>query len=134
LRFRRHLHGMTPERLRFPREARLLKASDFRAVFRTGRRARAGLLHARIRPNGERRARLGLAVSLKATRRAVVRNRVRRQLRESFRINQHRLAGLDIVVSLNRPPAGGAIDLGLRLPRLWSEVVRAAEAEGKWKD
>lgn len=125
---------MTSERLRFPREARLLKASEFRAVFRAGRRARAGLLHARLRPNGKGRARLGLAVSLKATRKAVVRNRVRRQLRDSFRINQHRLAGLDVVVSLSRPPAGRAIDLGSRLPRLWSEVVRAAEAEGKWKD
>ncbi len=125
---------MTPERLRFPREARLLKASEFRAVFRAGRRARAGLLHARLRPNGTGRARLGLAVSLKATRKAVVRNRVRRQLRESFRLNQHRLAGLDIVVSLSRPSAAGAIDLGPRLPRLWNEVARAAEAEGKWKD
>ena len=134
MRFPRHLHGMTPERLRFPRDARLLKATDFRAVFRTGRRARAGLLHARIRPNGKGRARLGLAVSLKATRKAVIRNRIRRQLRESFRVNQHRLEGLDIVVSLSRPPAGGAIDLRPRLPRLWSEVVRAAEAEGKWKD
>lgn len=125
---------MTSQRLRFPPEARLLKASEFRAVFRTGRRARIGPLHARFRPNGKRRARLGLAVSLKATRRAVVRNRVRRQLRESFRVNQNRLAGLDVVVSLSRPAAGEAIDLRPRLPRLWSEVVRAAEAEGKWKD
>lgn len=125
---------MTPERLRFPREARLLKASEFRAVFRAGRRARAGPLHARLRPNGKRRARLGLAVSRKAARNAVGRNRVRRQLRESFRVNQHRLAGLDVVVSLSRPAAGGAIDLRGRLPRLWSEVVRSAEAEGKWKD
>lgn len=125
---------MTPERLRFPREARLLKATEFRAVFRAGRRARAGLLDARLRPNGKRRARLGLAVSLKATRKAVARNRARRQIRESFRVNQHRLAGLDVVVSLSRPSAGGAIDLRPGLPRLWSEVVQAAEAEGKWKD
>ncbi|MCY3989295.1 MAG: ribonuclease P protein component [Gammaproteobacteria bacterium] len=125
---------MTSERLCFPREARLLKASEFRTVFRAGRRARVGLLHARFRLNGKERARLGLAVSLKATRKAVVRNRVRRQLRESFRVNQHRLVGLDVVVSLSRPAAGGSIDLSPRLPDLWSEIVRAAEAEGKWKD
>lgn len=125
---------MTPERLRFPREARLLKASEFRSVFRTGRRARVGPLHARLRPNGTRRARLGLAVSRKTARNAVVRNRVRRQLRESFRVNQHRLAGLDVVVSLSRSSGGGTIDLRPRLARLWSDVVRAAEAEGKWKD
>ena len=125
---------MTLERLKFPREARLLKETEFRAVFRTGRRARAGLLFARLRPNGRGRARLGLAVSRKATRKAVVRNRVRRQIRESFRVNQHRLAGLDVVVSLARPTRGGAIDLRPRLPRLWSEVLRVAEAEGKWKN
>lgn len=125
---------MIPERLRFPREARLLKASEFRAVFRTGCRARSGLLHARLRPNGGRRARLGLAVSRKAAGNAVVRNRVRRQLRDSFRVNQHRLAGLDVVVSLSRSSAVGAIDLRPGMPRLWSEVVRVAEAEGKWKN
>lgn len=125
---------MTLERLRFPRDARLLKAPEFRAVFRTGSRARAGFLHARFRPNGKSRARLGLAVSRKAARNAVVRNRVRRQLRESFRINQHGLAGLDVVVSLSRPSAGGAIDLRADIPHLWKEVVRAAEAEAKWKN
>ena len=125
---------MTPERLRFPRDARLLKAAEFRAVFRRGRRARSGLLHARLRANGKRRARLGLAVSRKAARNAVLRNRVRRQLRESFRINQHRLAGLDVVVGLSRAAGGGTIDLRPQIPHLWSEVVRAAEAEGKWKN
>lgn len=125
---------MTSQRLRFPPQARLLKAPEFRAVFRTGRRARAGLVHARFRPNGKGRARLGLAVSLKATGNAVSRNRIRRQLRESFRVNQHRLAGLDVVVSLSRPATAGAIDLQARLPRLWSEVLRAVEAEDKWKD
>ena len=123
---------MTPERLYFPREARLLKASEFRAVLRTGRSARAGPLHARLRPNGRKQGRLGMAVSRKATRKSVVRNRVRRQVRESFRINQHRLAGLDVVVSLFRRAGGGTIDLKPELPRLWSEVTRAAE--GEWKD
>ena len=124
---------MTVKRLNYPRDARLLKASEFRAVFRTGRRARSGPLHARLRRNGRQRGRLGLAVSRRAARNAVIRNRVRRQLRESFRVNQRRLAGLDIVVSLSRPPAGGRIDLRPQLPRLWSEVVRVAETEGEWK-
>jgi len=72
-------------------------------------------------------------VSRRAARNAVIRNRVRRQLRESFRVNQRRLAGLDIVVSLSRRTGGGTIDLRPQLPRLWSEVVRVAETEGEWK-
>lgn len=42
-------------------------------------------------------ARLGLVVSKKMARRAVDRNYMKRVLREKFRLNQHVLAGLDIV-------------------------------------
>lgn len=125
---------MIPNRLEFPREARLLKAADFRAVFRSSARAQAGPLRARMRPNGGKRARLGLAMSRKACSNAVGRNRRRRQVRESFRVNQRRLAGLDVVVSLYRPGAGGKVVVRRHLPRLWSEVERAAKAEGKWRD
>jgi len=43
-------------------------------------------------------ARLGLAVAKKHVRRAVDRNRIKRVVRESFRRQQHRLKGLDLVV------------------------------------
>lgn len=125
---------MIPNRLEFPREARLLKAADFRAVFRSAARAQAGPLRARIRPNGGKRARLGLAMSRKACGNAVGRNRRRRQVRESFRVNQHRLAGLDVVVSLYPRKTGGGMAIGRQLPRLWSAVERMANAEGKWRD
>lgn len=124
---------MIPNRLEFPREARLLKAADFRAVFRASTRAQAGPLRARVRPNGGKRGRLGLAMSRKACGNAVWRNRCRRQVRESFRVNQHRLAGLDVVVSLYPGNAAGKLIIRRHLPRLWSEVARAAKAEGKWR-
>ena len=118
------------EGLRFPREARLLKAAEFRAVFRTGRRAHAGPLLARLKQNGRDRARLGMAVGRKAAGNAVGRNRTRRQIRESFRIRQRRLAGLDVVVSLAGPGRSGTLDLRRCLPRLWNEVER--KAGGPW--
>lgn len=43
-------------------------------------------------------ARLGIAVAKKRIRRANRRNRLKRLVRESFRENQDRLAGLDLVV------------------------------------
>lgn len=43
-------------------------------------------------------ARLGLAVSKKQARRAVQRNRLKRLIRESFRIHQHSLPAWDYVV------------------------------------
>ena len=53
---------------------------------------------ARARAQGVSQARLGLAVAKKRIRRANRRNRVKRLVRESFRENQDRLAGLDLVV------------------------------------
>ena len=43
-------------------------------------------------------ARLGIAVSRKISKRAVVRNRIKRQIRESFRLNKNLLMGMDCVV------------------------------------
>jgi ribonuclease P protein component len=123
---------MTENRFQFPRQARLTRPGEFRTVFRGGRRAQAGALRARLKANGLEHGRLGLAVSRKAAHNAVGRNRVRRQVRESFRLNQGRLAGLDVVVSLYQAPGCSAGDLRPHLPRLWSAVRRAAEAPGKW--
>lgn len=46
--------------------------------------------------------RLGLAISKKSDKRAVARNRIKRHVRESFRLNQQQLSGLDIVVISKR--------------------------------
>jgi ribonuclease P protein component len=70
-------------------------------------------------------ARLGLAVAAKTIGNAVARNRVRRTIRESFRLAQHRLPPVDIVVSA-RAPARDAQRARLRasLEQLWSQVIR----------
>jgi len=53
-------------------------------------------------PNQKPFARLGLAIARKHIKKAVGRNRIKRLARESFRQNQHLLAGFDIVVTLRR--------------------------------
>lgn len=74
-------------------------------------------------------ARLGTAVAKKILKRAVDRNRVKRLIRESFRLKQHDLAGLDLVVMCAR-----GIDLSnmhqLRdsLDRHWTKAVQAISA------
>ena len=93
---------MTALPLRFPRKLRLLNDAQYRAVFRGRGRAYAAPMFARLAANGRDHARLGMAIGLKAAGNAVTRNRMRRQVRESFRRHQHQLAGLDIVVSV--PP------------------------------
>jgi len=86
----------------FPRRVRLLKKADFDRVFRQAAKSGDRFFTVLYLPNELGYARLGLAVSRKSARSAVVRNRIKRMIRESFRLNQHSLTSLDIVV-ISRP-------------------------------
>jgi ribonuclease P protein component len=88
---------------RFRWDEKLHRKSDFKRVFEEGRRYGVpGLtMWVYVHPNEEPRpkARLGLAIS-KAYGIAVARNRIKRLLREIFRLNKSKLdAGTDIVFS-----------------------------------
>jgi len=81
-----------PGRLRFGRAARLKQARDFAAVRQSGERLVNGCLIANWRRlQSPARSRLGVITAGKLGD-AVVRNRARRLLRESFRLHQHELA------------------------------------------
>ena len=82
---------------------RLLKPSDFQAIFNNAP-LRASHKHLLVlaRPNGLDRPRLGLVIAKKHIRLAVQRNRIKRIARESFRIQQHKLAGIDAIVLARR--------------------------------
>jgi ribonuclease P protein component len=80
-----------PLRLRFGRDARIKQSRDFARVKREGERTVCGCLIANWRTlPADRRARLGVVVSGKIGG-SVVRSRVRRLLRETFRLHQQEL-------------------------------------------
>ena len=86
------------------RRYRLTRSRDFDAVYRHGKSVstRFLVLYRFPRDDGDLEARLGLAVP-KATGTAVVRNRLKRQLREAWRARLPELArGYDYVL-LARP-------------------------------
>lgn len=62
--------------------------------------------------NAGAQARLGLAISRKHCRGAVARNRLKRIIRESFRLHREALTGLDLVV-INHAPAARASNKAL---------------------
>jgi len=76
----------------------LINAADFNSVFKTSRRSRDSYFVILAIKNNHPYPRLGMAVSKKAVRGAVPRNKVKRIIRESFRRNAELLSGLDIVV------------------------------------
>lgn len=85
-----------PRRHRLPRTARLLDRAQFKAVF-DARRSR-GTPCFRVHYAPSEGARLGIAVSRRVSKRAVDRNRIKRQVRESFRLWRDKLEPMDYVV------------------------------------
>jgi ribonuclease P protein component len=96
-----------PARQRFPKSARLLKRAEFRRVYDEGQRRNGSTFAVFYRPNGLAETRLGVTVPTRVGG-AVLRNRVKRRLRELFRLNRERFPiGWDIV--LNPREAAGRV-------------------------
>ena len=83
----------------FSREKRLLTPRHFKAVFDspTGKVPGKNLLLL-ARNNDLDHPRLGLVIGKKSVKLSVERNRLKRLMRESFRLNQDSLVGWDIVI------------------------------------
>jgi ribonuclease P protein component len=57
----------------------------------------------------------------------VARNRVKRITRESFRLNQHAIAPLDITIAARESARGAsAAELRASLEKLWQKLARGA--------
>ena len=68
--------------------------------------------------------RIGLAVAVRTAGGSVQRNRIRRVIRESFRLHQHELPAADLVVSARARARGAAgPELHAALAALWKKVV-----------
>ena len=94
-----------PKRHPMGRDRRLRKSADFQALRRDGRGRANSLAVLRTRPNGMHITRIGFSVGRRVGN-AVVRNRVKRRLRELFRLTQ--LQDCWDMVLIARPAAAGA--------------------------
>ena len=105
-----------------PRQSRLLRSADFDRTLRSGRRAASGYLALFVSDNELGRPRVGLAVSKKLGN-AVVRNRIKRRLRELIRPMVARAKGGRDVVIVARAQAVDAEFARLRqeIEMLWAK-------------
>ena len=96
-----------PQRLRFDRAARIKQGRDFARVRQAGERLAVGCLIANWqRLPADSPSRLGV-VTARRIGGAVVRNRARRLLRETFRVHQYDLAAPVDLVLVARPSIAG---------------------------
>ena len=89
---RMHAGGMA----RFPPASRLKKRSDFMRVYTNGWKQEGRWFTLFVLPTGKE-GRIGIVVSRRFGK-AVDRNRIKRRVREAFRLNRTQFYGYDIVV------------------------------------
>lgn len=98
---------------------------DFQPVFKNAVPAVSPHLTLLARKNNLDHPRIGMAIPKKHIKLAVGRNRIRRIVREQFRLKQHQLPAIDIVVIAK----AGIADLSNQeinkvLDKLWRKLVQ----------
>lgn len=115
------------KRYAFSKADRLRTSSDYREVSASGKRWVCGQFVVLARRNGRSRSRLGITVSRKVGH-AVTRNRIKRIVRDYFRLNRDPLpAALDLNV-IARQSTGKRDNAAIRdnLGRCFEELIRNA--------
>jgi ribonuclease P protein component len=111
---------------RSARRARLTSAGAFRKVFEQPWRSTDRRFSLLARSNDLDYARLGLAISKKSLKTATERNRVKRVVRESFRLHAADVTGFDIVVVGRALVGCDNAELRKSLDQHWIQLARHA--------
>lgn len=116
---------------RFGRDDRIRVRSDFQAVQGRGRKVHTAHYLMMVLPRSDERTRLGLTVTKKIGT-AVERNRVKRVLREVFRLNRSLFpSGFDIVVIAKSGAPALGYEASLAEVRSVEGALRSAGAKAR---
>ncbi len=109
---------------RFRTENRLKRPEEFKQVFSSNRRSSDKSFLFLARTNDYNLARLGLAVPKKHINSAVKRNKLKRIIRESFRLKQNCLKGNDFVVVVRNKLDVNNKNIASILSKHWDRVIK----------
>jgi ribonuclease P protein component len=122
-----HDMNMQPHANNFARSKRLTEAVQFKRVFESNSRVGDRYWTILYRTNDADTARLGMAVAKKRVRRSVDRSRLKRLVRESFRLSK--LPCVDIVVMpKGQCTTASSSDLTRSLNKQWSRIAKQCAA------
>jgi|TARA_B100002051_G_C16320820_1_gene432105 ribonuclease P protein component len=85
----------------FSASYRLLKSTDFQKLSFRGKTLKTPAFKIQILANKLVHPRLGVTISKRTSKKANIRNFIKRQIRESFRKNKHLLPPVDVVFIAN---------------------------------
>ncbi len=116
---------MTLKAFSFPPSVRLREPAEFKRVFAKPERSTDNYFTVLAIVNELKHPRLGLAIAKKHIKRAVDRNKIKRSIRESFRLQQHQIPHLDLVVTARRDAAtADSKTLQDSLAKHWLKVTK----------
>jgi ribonuclease P protein component len=108
----------------FTPQLRLKKAAEFKKVFNKPVKSTDRYFTLLAAQNDFGYARIGLAIAKKIIRKAVDRNVIKRTVRESFRLQQHSMGSIDIVVLARKEALDASRDaLRKSLEKHWLKLV-----------
>jgi ribonuclease P protein component len=115
--------------LQFEPRKRLHQPAEFRVVRQRGKRFADAYFVLSVLANHENHARLGLAIATRTCGNAVHRNLIKRMARESFRLNQHALPAVDIMIAAREGARSAArAELRASLTGLWKKIAGDARS------
>ncbi|WP_441003242.1 ribonuclease P protein component [Pseudocolwellia agarivorans] len=103
----------------------MLTPGQFQSVFTKPIRFGSSHITILVSQNPDNNNRLGLAIAKKRVKLAVQRNRIKRLIRESFRLNQHDLPHIDIVVMVKS--GTDKLDntqINQQLEKIWRKIIQ----------
>ena len=107
----------------------MLRPAEFQAVFdHSGAKVGDAGFLLLVRANGSDHPRLGLVIAKKKVRRSVDRNRLKRVVRDSFRLHQAALPAADVIFMARNDLASlASADLHAALAQAWKRLRRKFE-------